>query len=165
LHIPKTGAKFPPVDIEGRQEVMMKRSITAGFLVLAVAVFSSCAERTTRLQPVPMAAVEKADPSAKDAQFEGTIDKVDAENSLITVQHWPLSKTFQVPSGCEIDILTNANAVLTQLKVGDVVAVTYSEAGKGLVAARIVRQGKAEHEEQNEKLERLEKMLNPSPNE
>ena len=106
----------------------MKRSILEGFLVLAVVVLSSCAERTTRLQPIQTAAVDKGDPSAKDAQFEGTIGKVDAANSLITVQHWPLSKTFQVPSECEIDILTNANAVLTQLKVGDAVAVTYSPA-------------------------------------
>ncbi len=142
----------------------MKRSIVAGLLVLAVVVLSSCVERTTRLQPVPVTAVDKGDPPAKDAQFEGTIGKVDAVNSLITVQHWPLSKTFQVPSGCEIDILTNANAVLTQLKAGDAVAVTYSEAGKDLVAMRIVRQGKAQNQEQNEKLERLDKMLNPSPN-
>jgi Cu/Ag efflux protein CusF len=144
---------------------MMKRSIAAGFLVLAVAVLSSCVERTTRLQPIPATAVDKGDPPAAEVQFEGTIGKVDAANSLITVQHWPLSKTFQVPSGCEIDILTNATAVLTQLKVGDAVAVTYSEAGKNLVATRIVRQGKAQNQEQNEKLERLDKMLNPSPNE
>jgi Cu/Ag efflux protein CusF len=144
---------------------MMKRSILlGGFLVLAVVVLSSCVERATRLQPVPVTAVDKGDPPATSIRFAGTIDKVDAASGLITVQHWPLSKTFQVPSHCEIDILTNANAVLTQLKVGDPVTVTYSEAGKGLVATRIVLQGKAQNQEQDEKLERLDKMLYPSPN-
>jgi Cu/Ag efflux protein CusF len=145
---------------------MMKRSILEGFLVLAVAVLSSCMERTTRLQPVTATVVANGEiaPASSDAQFVGTIGKIDADNSLITVQHWPLSKTFKVPPECEIDILTNANAVLTQLKVGNAVAVTYSEGGKGLVALRIVRQGKAQNQEQTEKLERLDKMLNPSPN-
>jgi Cu/Ag efflux protein CusF len=144
---------------------MMKRSIVTGFLVLAVAVLSSCVEHTTRLQPIPAAVAEKGDLPAKDSRFEGTIGKIDADNGLLTVQHWPLSKTFKVPPECEIDILTNANAVLAQLKAGNAVAVTYSEAGKDLVAMRIVLQGKAQNQEQNEKLERLDKMLNPSPNE
>jgi Cu/Ag efflux protein CusF len=143
---------------------MMKRSILAGFLVLAVVALSSCVERTARLQPIPTAAVERGDLPVKDSQFEGTIGKIDTDNGLLTVQHWPLSKTFKVPTECQIDILTNANAVLAQLKTGDAVAVTYSEAGKDLVAMRIVSQGKAQHQEQDEKLERLDKMLNPSPN-
>jgi hypothetical protein len=36
--------------------------------------------------------------------------------------------------------------------------------GKELVASRIVRRGKAYSQEQQEKLERLDEMLNPSPN-
>ena len=142
----------------------MKRSILAGLLLLTVGVLSSCVERTTHLQPISETSLGKGGLPAKDGQFEGTIGKIDTDNSLITVEHWPLSKTFKVPAECEIDVLTNASAVLAQLKANDAVVVTYSEVGKDLVAVRIARQGKAEHEEQNEKLERLDKMLNPSPN-
>ncbi len=53
---------------------------------------------------------------------------------------------------------------LAQLKVNDPVAVAYSEAGKDLVANRIVRRGKAYEQEQREKMERLNDMLYPSPN-
>ena len=96
--------------------------------------------------------------------FEGTISRIDAEKGLVTVEHWPLSKTFQVPPSCLIDILTNENAVLTQLKVNDPVVVMYSEAGGNPVAKRIVRRGKAYEQERREKMERLDEMLNPSPN-
>ena len=75
-----------------------------------------------------------------------------------------LSKTFRVPAECVIDIQANASTGLAQLKVEDAVVVTYSEAGTELVANRIVRQGKAFTKERDEKLERLDEMLNPSPN-
>ena len=65
---------------------------------------------------------------------------------------------------CVIDIPANARTGLAQLKVEDAVVVTYSEDGKGLVANRIVRRGKAFTKERDEKMERLDEMLNPSPN-
>ena len=98
------------------------------------------------------------------AEFAGTIGKVDAEKGWITVEHWPLAKTFRVPSDCQIDVLTDTHAGLTQLRVEEAVVVTYSESGKDLVASRIVRKGKAYDQEQKEKMERLDEMLNPSPN-
>jgi len=126
----------------------------------------SCAERATVLAPAPkeplMAGKTEVPPTIGD--FEGTISRIDADNEFVTVEHWPLSKTFQVPPGCLIDVLTNANAILAELKVGDAVVVTYSEVGKDLVASRIARQGKAYDEERQEKMERLDEMLNPSPN-
>ena len=143
----------------------MKCSILEVFLVIAVAFLSSCAEHSSRLQPTGTAVNEKGEiaaPSAAD--FEGTIGKIEKDKGLITVQRWPLSKTFKVPPECQIDNLKKSNAVLTQLKVGDAVIVSYSEGGKDLVANRIVRKGKAQNQKQNEKLERLDKMLNPSPN-
>jgi len=75
-----------------------------------------------------------------------------------------LSKTFKVPPDCEVDISTNANARLAQLKINDPVAVIYSEVGKDLVATRIARRGRAYEREQREKMERLNDMLYPSPN-
>ena len=145
----------------------MKYSVIQITIGLGVAILSfSCAEQTSVLKPTPTAATvtEKGKIVPSNTEFEGTIGRIDAEAGLITVQHWPLSKTFRVTPDCQIDILTNATAVLAQLKIGDAVAVTYAEVGKDLVASRIVRKGKAHDREQEEKMERLDEMLNPSPN-
>jgi hypothetical protein len=145
----------------------MKRCMVQIVIGIGVAVMAgSCAEQATVLTPMPrepmMTGKTEVPPALGD--FEGTISRIDAEKELVTVEHWPLSKTFQVPPGCLIDVLTNANAVLAELRVGDAVVVTYSEVGKDLVASRIVREGKAYDEERQEKMERLDEMLNPSPN-
>ena len=99
-----------------------------------------------------------------NTEFEGTIGRIDVEAGFITVEHWPLSKTFKITPDCEIDTLTNTSAVLAELKVGDAVGVTYAEVGKDLVASRIARKGKAHDQEEEQKRERLDDMLNPSPN-
>jgi hypothetical protein len=124
---------------------------------------ASCADRVTGPKPVT-AGVTKARIEQANAEFAGIIGKIDVEKGLITVEHWPLSKTFGVPPECQIDVLTGANAALTQLRVGETVVVTYSEVGKQHVASRIVRKGKVYDQEQKEKMERLDEMLNPSPN-
>jgi hypothetical protein len=145
----------------------MKRYACWVALVLGVAVVAtSCAEHSSALKPAsPGATVTgtgEIAPAATD--FEGTISRIDAQNNLVTVEHWPLSKTFQVPPECDIDVPSNENATLTELKIDDAVIVTYSEEGKSLVASRIARRGKAYDQEKREQLERLNDMLNPSPN-
>jgi Cu/Ag efflux protein CusF len=145
----------------------MKRSIiemVVGLGVVAMAL--SCAQHSAAPKPaVAQATVsEKGEIMPVSTDFEGTVGKIDANKGLITVQHWPLSKTFKVPPECEIDLVTNTSAALNQLKVDEAVTVTYSEVGQDLVANRIVRKGKAHDKEREEKFERLEKMLNPSPN-
>jgi len=145
----------------------MKYSVIPVVIGMGAAILSfSCAEQSSVLKPSPAAATvtEKGKIVPSNTEFEGTIGRIDAEAGLITVQHWPLSKTFKVTPDCQIDISTNANAVLTELKVEDPVTVTYAEVGKDLVASRIVRNGKAHDREQEEKMERLDDMLNPSPN-
>ena|SRR5260221_447774 len=145
----------------------MKYSAIQVALGLGAAILSfSCAEQSSVLKPSPTAATvtEKGKIVPSNTEFEGTIGRIDSEAGLITVQHWPLSKTFRVTPDCQIDVLTNANAVLTELKVEDAVSVTYAEVGKDLVASRIVRLGKAHDREQEDKMERLNEMLNPSPN-
>jgi hypothetical protein len=126
----------------------------------------SCADRTaaTKSADAGMSAATTGNPELASLEFDGTIGKIDADNGWITVEHWPLSKKFTVPPECEIDISTNVNATLVQLKVNDPVMVAYSEVGKDLVANRIVRRGKAYDQEQREKYERLNDMLYPSPN-
>jgi len=145
----------------------MKRYMAQVVVGLGVAVMAlSCAEQSSVLKPAtPEATVTgRGEIVPATTEFAGTIGKVDAEKGLIRVEHWPLSKTFRVPPECVIDIPTKAGGGLAQLKVEDAVVVTYSEAGTELVANRIVRQGKAFTKERDEKLERLNEMLNPSPN-
>ncbi|HXI83040.1 MAG TPA: hypothetical protein VNL17_03000 [Verrucomicrobiae bacterium] len=145
----------------------MKQYVVHMAIGISVAVMAlSCAERSSVLRPSPTAATvtEKGKIVLSNTEFEGTIGRIDAEAGLLTVQHWPLSKTFRVTPDCQIDILTNASAVLSELKIEDAVVVTYAEVGKDLVASRIIRKGKAHDREQEEKMERLDEMLNPSPN-
>jgi len=156
-----------PRETNERGGCSMKRymvHIIIGICVVVVGV--SCADRATARKPRTVGATvtEKGEIELANTEFAGTIGKIDAVKGSITVEHWPLSKTFRVPPECQIDVLTNANASLTQLRVEEAVVVTYSEMGKELVASRIVRKGKAYDQEQKEKMERLDEMLNPSPN-
>lgn len=145
----------------------MRRSMVHVVVGVGVAVMAlSCAEPLSVRKPAAADAMVtgKGEIVSATTEFEGTIGKIDAVNGLIRVEHWPLSKTFRVPLECVIDIQANATAGLAQLKVEDAVVVTYSEVGKEFVANRIVRHGKAFTKERDEKLERLDDMLNPSPN-
>jgi hypothetical protein len=130
------------------------------------AIVLSCADRAGVTKPTDagMTTAAKGSPEPASFEFDGTIGRIDADNGSITVEHWPLSKKFKVPPECEIEVSTNATATLVQLKVNDPVIVAYSEVGKDLVANRIRRRGKAYEQEQREKMERLNDMLYPSPN-
>jgi hypothetical protein len=141
---------------------MVQVVVGVGVAVMAL----SCAEQSSVLKPTAAETTVNGNGEIVSAttEFDGTIGKIDAVNGSIRVEHWPLSRTFRVPPECVIDIQTNANTGLAQLKVEDAVVVTYSEVGKELVANRIVRHGKAFTKERDEKLERLDDMLNPSPN-
>ena len=144
----------------------MKRYLVHIAVGMSVAVAAlSCAEHPLVPKPTPGATVTgKGEIAPLITDFEGTISRVDAGNGIITVDHWPLSKAFKVPPDCRIDISTDATATLSQLKSGDAVIVTYAGTGKDLVASRIIRRGKEYDQERNEKMERLDEMLNPSPN-
>lgn len=145
----------------------MKHSVIKITIGLGVAILSfSCAEQSSVLKPTSTSATvtEKGEIVLANTEFEGTIGRIDPEAGFITVEHWPLSKTFKVTPDCQIDLLTNTSAVLAELKVGDAVAVTYAEVGKDLVASRIARKGKAYDREEEQKRESLDEMLNPSPN-
>jgi Cu/Ag efflux protein CusF len=146
---------------------MMKHSVIKITIGLGVAILSfSCAEQSSVLKPTSTSATvtEKGEIVLANTEFEGTIGRIDPEAGFVTVEHWPLSKTFKVTADCQIDLLTNASAELAELKVGDAVAVTYAEVGKDLVASRIARKGNAYDREEEQKRESLDEMLNPSPN-
>lgn len=93
--------------------------IVIGIGVGASAV--SCADRAVATKPTDdgMVMVAKGNPELESLEFDGTIGKIDADNGSITVERWPLSKKFRVPPECEINVSTNANATLAQLKVND----------------------------------------------
>ena len=146
---------------------MMKRSVIQIGIGLGVAILLlSCAEQSSVFKSTPTAdtVTEKGKIVPANTEFEGTIGRIDPEAGFVTVEHWPLSRTFKITPDCQIDMLTNASAVLAELKVGDAVDVTYAEVGKDLVASRIVRKGRAHDREEEQKRERLDEMLNPSPN-
>jgi hypothetical protein len=145
----------------------MKRQTFWMMIAIALAAMAlSCADQRAANKQADAGIVATAEGTAEPEgfQFDGAIARIDAENGFIMVEHWPLAKTFRVPEDCEIDISTNANVTLAQLRVNDPVAVTYTEVGKELVANRIVKRGKAYAEDQRERMERLYEMLNPSPN-
>jgi len=136
--------------------------VVIGITALAV----SCADHppASKSTDAGMTTAGKENTEPAELRFDGVIGRINTDNGWIMVEHWPLSKKFWVPPECEIDVSTNVNATLAQLKVDDPVVVAYSEAGKDLVAKRIIRRGKAYEQEQREKMERLNDMLYPSPN-
>jgi hypothetical protein len=132
---------------------------------MAIMVWS-CAETssTHKSAAVPATLTKDGTVEPVSAEFKGTVAKVDADKGLVTVQRLPLSKTFKVAANCQISTPTNATASLAELKVNDPVTVAYATVGEELVASRIAHGGTAMKREQDEKLERLDEMLNPSPN-
>ena len=100
-----------------------------------------------------------------DNAFQGSIDKIDVKNQSVTVQHWPLFKTFKVGPLCEISVPSkDSGTTLADLKVGDFVIVAYQGTGTGLEATRIATRSREFVREKEEQYERLEEMLYPSPN-
>ncbi len=86
--------------------------------------------------------VDEPSPEKPKAEvFAGTIRAVDAEKRIITVEATPLNKTFGIASDCEVTTKDKPKASLEDLKVGDVVHVTYEAANDMLVAHRIEQQG------------------------
>ncbi|HTS17524.1 MAG TPA: hypothetical protein VMP11_08120 [Verrucomicrobiae bacterium] len=144
-------------------------SVGVGMLVCAVA--GGCASRSAAsgsaangVTSAGVVAPRNAPPENVGLEFDGVIGRIDVDKQLITVERWPLSRTFKVSPDCEVDISTNATATVAELRVNDPVRIAYAEVGKELVANRIVRRGKAYEQEQRGKMERLNDMLYPSPN-
>jgi hypothetical protein len=70
-----------------------------------------------------------------------------------------------VTKDSEVAIPDKQVATLADLKTDDPVIVSYEEIGGVLVADRIERRSKEYIKEKQEQWERLDKMLNPNPNE
>src|SRR5438046_2676571 len=100
----------------------MKRYLVHIAVGMSIAVAAlSCAERSSVLNPRPagMTVTEKGEIAPAITDFEGTIGRIDTDKRMVTVDHWPLTRTFRVPPECQIEIPRNAtaSATLAQLKV------------------------------------------------
>ncbi len=146
---------------------MMKTKILHAVLAAGMAlVMTSCAGNSASSKPASAGATmtKEGEVVPEAMEFKGNVAKVDAERMLLTVQRLPLSRTFSVPADCRIMTPTNDTAVLTELKVDDPVVVRYDEVDGKWVANRIVHSGMGAKRENEEKLQRLDEMLNPNPN-
>jgi hypothetical protein len=80
---------------------------------------------------------EETPEKPKAETFAGTIQTLDPEKRVMTIEATPLSKTFDVASDCEVTTRDKPKASLEDLKVGSVVRVTYEADSGGLIAHRI----------------------------
>jgi hypothetical protein len=110
----------------------------------------------------PVQQVEKAN---RTLEFAGSVDRINEKAQSITIVHWPLYKTFQVGPKCEFFIPGRDTATLSDFHIEELVMVSYERIDDVLVATRIARRSEAYIREHQEQMERLEEMLNPSPNE
>ncbi|HUK83818.1 MAG TPA: hypothetical protein VLZ12_14440 [Verrucomicrobiae bacterium] len=136
-------------------------------VVVCTAVFVlSCANQTPKVGSQPSSqTVKKAQQVDQSKTFAGSIDKIYKAAGIVTVVHWPLYKTFQIDRKCEIVIPGREQAALDDFHVNELVIVSYREVGHVLVATRFARRSEEYIQERQEQLQRLEQMLNPSPNE
>ena len=96
--------------------------------------------------------------------FSGTVVRVDMKARLLTVRSRLGRKQFTVGPKTKVFTETSSQGRLSTLNVGDLVVVDYEQQGALATATRIVRKAVAAGERPAPEVERLEKMLNPDPN-
>src|SRR5438105_4996927 len=106
----RNGAKLFIVRQTWRRACMKQYVVHIAIGVSVAVVTLSCAERSSVLKPAPaeMTVTEKGEIAPATTDFEGTIGRIDAEKRMVTVEHWPLTRTFRVPPECQIEIPRNA---------------------------------------------------------
>jgi hypothetical protein len=75
----------------------------------------------------------------KPMVFEGTVKAINAQNRTMTVRHMGLEKTFQIASGCPVDLYNHSNGTLANVQPGNRVTVTFEVPGGNEVAHRIAQ--------------------------
>jgi Cu/Ag efflux protein CusF len=76
-------------------------------------------------------------PKPKHQQFTGVIESIDAKAETVIVKKDTGSKTFKIIEKTKYATADKKDAVLTDIKVGDKVKVTYTEADGVATAHRI----------------------------
>jgi Cu/Ag efflux protein CusF len=140
----------------------MRHQFPGVIAVCLAAIVLSCAHHAQTVgNSSSSKPVKQAD---ENKTFAGSIDRISQKAGMVTVVHWPLYKTFQVGPDCEIVIPGKDNATLEDFHMDDLVMVSYEKVDDVLVATRIARRSEAYIREKQEQRERLEEMLNPTPN-
>jgi hypothetical protein len=103
------------------------------------------------------------DPSS-DSTFAGAVVHVDMAAHLLTVKSATDQKAFMVKSKTKVITETSAHGALSTLNTGDLVEVEYEQQGAAAMATRVVRKAVAAGRKPAPDVERLERMLNPDPN-
>ena len=70
-------------------------------------------------------------------RFEGKVNAIDPIAHTVTVRHKALDKTFQVGSDCKVKLYGDKSGSLTDLKLGQLIVVTYESPREWLMAREI----------------------------
>jgi hypothetical protein len=113
--------------------------------------------------PAALVAPPAPEPSP-DNTFAGAVVHVDMSAHLLTVKSATDQKAFVVKSKTKVITETSTHGALSTLNTGDLVEVEYEQQGAVTMATRVVRKAVAAGRKSAPEVERLEKMLNPDPN-
>ena len=131
-----------------------------GFLTLSC----QSPRQTDSNKTPPAPAVAQAQESAPGNTFSGAVVHVNASANLLTVKSPSEQKEFTVASKTKVFTETSTHGTLSTLNAGDLVDVEYEQQGASATVTRIVRKAVAAGGKPAPDVGRLEKMLNPDPN-
>jgi hypothetical protein len=140
-------------------------SLIAAMLGLCCVALSCQSPQPTVPAKPPTAPVAPAlaEPESGNA-FSGKIVRLRVSARLLTVKSAAGQKDFVVGPGAPVFTEASRRATLATLNVGDLVDVEYEQHDAVATATRIVRTAVAAGEKPAPEVERLERMLNPDPN-
>jgi len=136
--------------------------IMLGAVLLMISCQSPQPVVPAKTAPVP--AVSSATGPVPGNTFSGTVLHVRPSAHLLTVRSTADQKDFVVGPKTEVFTETSRHGALSTLNVGDLVEVNYEQHDALATATRIVRTAVAAGQKPAPDVERLERMLNPDPN-
>ena len=126
----------------------------------------SCAspKQTVVAKPTTPPVAPAAGAPESDNAFSGTIVQINRSAHLLTVKSASGQQDFVVGRKTEVFTETSKHGALSTLNVGDLVDVFCERHDAVTTATRIVRTAVAAGRKPAPEVERLERMLNPDPN-
>ena len=142
--------------VEERMGTIMKRTrcnywlgagLGAAALLLVATAWADNDPNSGASTPAPPGQSDTSN-NQREQQLTGRITAIDTSAQTVTVKGTLLSKVIKVGSDAQIAVEGNASAALSDLKVGDRVAVSYRAEGDTLTARRITRTSSGSKESQ-----------------